>query len=426
MSVPLRLKRIAFDLRRPGLPRHAGGAAALVALVAAGLFSGVHNAWVVPGMLFTSPPGSSAGGLFLFLGFSIVFMNLLSRAADAPAETRVAGDLEVRDGVIALSRDAHPGGDEVIALADVEAGWEDGRGRAVLRLKDGRELTVSAREPAHVEALLLAAGVGPAQRVARMPIGSALAARWGGSALGCAGIVAALPPLLLAAAALGISLHDAARGLARAGDLLSPALSFALHLLALLGVLGLLAPRRAVVGTDGVAIEGLLRRRFIPFADLAEVSAEARGVRLRRRRKGSVLLPRAAGGEALHERIQAAMAAQARGPEAQLDFLDLERRGRPLDAWAADLRGRIGTAPGYRASAVVPEQLAGVAEHAAMSPERRVAAAVSAAASGDPAARRRIRLAARACADEELRAALEQAAEAEAAEEALARVSRAG
>ena len=90
-----------------------------------------------------------------------------------------------------------------------------------------------------------------------------------------------------------------------------------------------------------------------------------------------------------------------RGTEGELDFLD--RRGRPLEAWAADLRGRIGTAAGYRASAVVPEQLAAVAEHAAMSPERRVAAAVSAAASGDPAARRRIRLAARACADEELR-----------------------
>ena len=421
VSVPLRLESIAFGLRRPGLHRRASGAAALVSLVAAALLSGIHSAWVIPGMLFTAPPGTSLGGLCLFLGLSASFIHLLSRAAEAPSEARHRADLEMREGVIRISGEEQDGLE--IAVADVEAGWVDSRGRAVLRLADGRELTVAARRPADIEALLQAAGVAPDQRTARMPIGSVLAALRGGSALGSAGLVCAVPPLLLAAAALGLSLHDAWLGLLRGSDLLSPALSFGLHLLLLLGVLGLLAPRRAVVGTDGVAIEGLLRRRFIAYADLAEVTAEPRGVRLRPRRARGVLLPRAPGGEALHDRILAAMGAEGPGAEAYLDFL--ERRGRPLDAWAADLRGRAGGAPGYRAGAIAAEQLAAVAEQPAASPERRVAAAVSAAASGYVAARRRIRSAARACADVELRAALEQAAEAEAAEEALARVTRA-
>jgi hypothetical protein len=204
--------------------------------------------------------------------------------------------------------------------------------------------------------------------------------------------------------------------------MLDPALGFGLSLLVVLGLLALLAPRRAVVGTDGVAIEGLFRRSFLPFADLTGLTAEPDGVRLHRAGKHKVFLARAPGGEALGERIQAAMAAHGRGAQAHLDLLD--RRGRPLEAWLSDLRGLVDAAAGYRAGALVPDHLAAIAEDAAISPERRVAAAVSAVASGDEAARRRVRIAAEACADEDLRAALEQAAEAEAAGEALARVTQ--
>ena len=51
-----------------------------------------------------------------------------------------------------------------------------------------------------------------------------------------------------------------------------------------------LAPREAVVGTDGVAVRGI-RRAFVPYASVEGLERDGHGVRLRLRGGESLLLP---------------------------------------------------------------------------------------------------------------------------------------
>lgn len=420
MARELHLERVHFAVRRPGLFRRWSGLISLISLLAAAPMLGTNSARMYPGTYFTPHRAADFGGGLLFLAFAaaaVYFITLL--AQELPAQVRLAGAVTIRDGALEISG----GLTERIALADVEAGWEDGLGRAVLRLRDGREITANVGEQRTAAELLEAAGVTPAQRVARIPIGSALSSVWGGRALGCAGLAVAVPAVFFSATGLGGALLSVARGLAPASEILSTAAACAPAAIMLLALLTLLAPRKAVVGTDGVAVEGLLRRRFLPYAEITEVRGDARGVRLGRRKRRGLLLPRAPGGEALESRIRAAMETQGQGAlEARLEALD--RGGRPVSEWLDGLRRLADRSAGYRAAAIQPEQLAAVVEDASVPRERRIAAAVSAAATGDEEARRRVRVAAQACADEELRAALEEAAEAELAEAALERAAR--
>lgn len=420
MARELHLEGVHFAVRRPGLFRRWSGRVSLLSLLAAAPLLGTHGARMYPGTYFTPHPAADLGGGLLFvalLAAAAYFVAVTSQ--DLPVQTPLSGAVTVRGGALEISGELT----ERIALADVEAGWEDGLGRAVLRLRDGREITAAVGEQHTAAELLHAAGITPEQRVARIPIGSALSSVSGGRALGCAGLAVAVPAVFFSATGLGGALLSVARGLAPGAEILSAAAACAPAAILLLALLALLAPRKAVVGTDGVAVEGLLRRRFLPFADITGVRGDARGVRLGRRDDSDLLLPGAPGGEALESRIRAAMETQGQGAlEARLDALD--RGGRPVSEWLDGLRRLADRSAGYRAAAIQPEQLAAVVEDASVPRERRIAAAVSAAATGDEEARRRVRVAAQACADEELRAALEEAAEAELAEAALERAAR--
>jgi len=417
----LYLEGVSWATDRPGSFRRWAGLVALSSLFAGSLSLGTNTAKILPGTYGAPHPASSAGGPLLMVAFfSLMAYVLMSTIRPEPIVTGLKSDLRVRDGHLDLTGEAG----ESIALSDIEAGWEDALGRVVFRLRGGRELTVSTGEPSRASDLLAAAGV--EQRVARLPVGSAVSAFPLGKVLG--GIAVSFVSLFttIGAVMLGGSAVSVSRGLMPLGALAFTGLTFGALLLALLAALRVLAPRTAVVGKDGVAVEGLFFRRFLPYSEIAAVTADDRGVTLTRRRGlfRKVRLPRAPGGDGVLPRVQAAMKARGASPS-RIQLERLDRRGRAVEEWLNDLKGMTDrSASDYRTSAWLPEQLAAVVEDAAASPERRLAAAASIAASGDPEARTRVRIAAETSADLELRAALEQAAEGEIPEEALKRVTR--
>jgi hypothetical protein len=85
----------------------------------------------------------------------------------------------------------------------------------------------------------------------------------------------------------------------------------------------------------------------------------------------------------------------------------LDRRGRSFDAWKSALE-RLDPITDYRVG-YQREDLVGVAEDAAQSPERRVAAAIAVRAAEDDAKTSRVRVAADTCVDPDLKHAIEQA-----------------
>jgi hypothetical protein len=95
----------------------------------------------------------------------------------------------------------------------------------------------------------------------------------------------------------------------------------------------------------------------------------------------------------------------------------LDRDGRPVAAWIADLRALSGGALGYRQAALAREDLIDVVKDGAAPADRRIAAAVVLSSHRDVETRTALRIAADTCVDERLRAVLGGAAEME--EEAL-------
>src|SRR5262249_45609488 len=75
----------------------------------------------------------------------------------------------------------------------------------------------------------------------------------------------------------------------RAPLLLSAAVA-ALFAIALV-LASVLSPRKAVIGTDGIAVVGLAKRAFIPYSAVRAVRVDERGVVLERLGKASLLLP---------------------------------------------------------------------------------------------------------------------------------------
>lgn len=420
--VGLRIENASWGSRRPGRVRRWLGAIAFLGTLAAALLIGTDGARLHPGTYSEPNPLAGLGALCMVIGllasiaWAIAVMSPLEHGAALDAQ----GVVTVKRGRLTLRGEEK----EKIRLDDIESGWRVAPRLAVLRLRDGREISIDAKSPSDAEALLTAAGV--AQRVTRLPIGAAFSGG-GGGLVGCTALFFGLVFSAGALGTLGAGLVSFARGLMGAGELARSALACVLPLLALAGLLRVRAPRTAVVGADGVAIEGMFGRRFLPYAKIAGVSDRDDGVVIIRKRRffRRLVLRCAPGGEALHRQITRAMRAFATAGAA-VDLDELDRRGRSVAEWMADLKG-LKDGGDYRRSALVPERLAEVVEDPTATAERRVAAAVAVAASGDEEARRRVRIAAEGSADVELRAALEQAAEGEVAEEVLERITpRAG
>src|SRR5262249_19693678 len=140
------------------------------------------------------------------------------------------------------------------------------------------------------ERLLRAAGVSAAERVLRVPLASAASQVPGGSIFG-GGLLALLGAGLFAASVtLAFGVRDMVDA-TRVGTFSVVVTVATLLSLAVYAVTSALRRREAVVGTDGIAYERSLRREFIPYAKIASVLPDTRGVRLVRKDGRRVLLP---------------------------------------------------------------------------------------------------------------------------------------
>lgn len=419
------------------------------------------------------PFGAEAGGLLALGLVSIAlyaFGLSLKRSAGATA----------RAGVVARCEEALvitcDGVEESIALREIRQGWiqdVSGEGDAcdvLLRLRDGRDLSVRVASRAEGESLLRAARVSVADRVLRVPLRSLASSQRFGELMGVVSLALLLPFLFAGSGGLIWAMTmlvrrpmDDLRGIPLLVTLL-----LTLSALSLLGVRWLarfVRRREAIVGTDGIALEGFGKHRFIAYSRVRRIARVHRGVRLFLNDSVSVLLPTIADvdaplpvtpgvdapfdpasakrgiergvsveelyrrdvtrREALFDRVDQAMRARGQSRVSSVQLAELDRRNRSVSAWRDDLRGLLAVeGSGYRGAALGPDQLAEVVEDAGAPTERRVAAAVALSGKGDEEARRRVRVAVEACADRDLRAALEHAAEGEIEEAELHRAMK--
>lgn len=416
-----------------------------------------------------------AGGLF---GLSMLSAGIAGLGGVLASTLRGAGrsgTIERRGETLAITRD---GVETRVAIAEVKQGWiEDvfGEGEAcdvVLHLESGRDLAVRVPGRTSGEALLRAARVSVVDRVLRVPLRSLASSQRFDEVMGVATMALLLPFVFVGGGGLiwfvvMYLLHgspiDDPRGLATLVSLL-----VALTALSVVGVRSIarfLRRREVIVGTDGVALEGFGKRRFVSYSCVRRVARDPRGVRLYLNDGVSVLLPTIvdanaplpvtagvgapldpasvkrgiprgvsvedlyrkdlARREALFERIEQAMQARGQSRVSQVQLAQLDRQRRSLPAWRKDLRALLAVeGSGYRGAALGSDQLAEVVEDAGAPAERRVAAAIALSSKGDLEARRRVRVAVEACADQDLRAALEHAAEGEIDEAELGRVMK--
>ena len=162
----------------------------------------------------------------------------------------------------------------------------------------------------------------------------------------------------------------------------APVLAFLIGPLAMayfaLGVV----PRKFVVGRDGILIQWLGRRTFIPIDDVVGVEQRPGVVRLHLKNgsRDLVVAPRVGDRgisigmqvSLLAERIRAAM---RRAGKLDIDATVLERGDREVTAWIASLRD-LSRGAGYRA-AVQREDLVFLAEDPRTKPAVRIAAALA-------------------------------------------------
>ena len=416
-----------------------------------------------------------AGGLF---GLSMLSAGLAGLGGILLGTGRGAaksGVVERRGETLVIARD---GEETRLAVADVKQGWiEDvfGEGEAcdvVLHLEDGRDVAMRVASRIEGESLLRAARVSVVDRVLRVPLRSAASSQRFGEVMGVASMALLLPFVFAGGGgliwfAVMYLLHgspvDDPRGLTILVSML-----LALSALSIVGVRLLsrfLRRREVIVGTDGVALEGFGRRRFVSYSRVRRVARDPRGVRLYLNDGVSMLLPTLAESgaplpvtpgmdapfdpasvkrgiprgvpvgdlyrkdlarrEALFERIEKAMQARGQSRVSQVQLAQLDRQRRSLPEWRKALRALLAIeGSGYRGAALGSDQLAEVVEDAGAPAERRVAAAIALSGKGDPEARRRVRVAVEACADQDLRAALEHAAEGEIEEAELHRAMK--
>jgi hypothetical protein len=378
----------------------------LAALWAVGIaiFAGVGALEQVHGAAFAcwTPIGLLAG-TSLLLG--------LSRGALAGSARRLSpGSLIVENGTVEVRMG---GRHRQFPVTEIVSGWTEADGEgpgetAVLLLRDGTEVRAACRWHAVAQRLLQQAGVAPDQRAVRLRVRagtSSLGRAWDIFLAFLAGIVAILMGLVSLVAVVGGSMLffvvfaaacvGAAYGARRSGRaLVSTTLS---------------------VGTDGVLVEGPLRRRLVRRHEILDVTPGADALTLTLEAGDRISIPCAlASGLVVASRIEESFRAPL-DPTASVNRLD--REGRPVATWIADLRALSGGALGYREAALAREDLIDVVKDGSAPADRRIAAAVVLSSQRDVESRTALRIAADTCVDERLRAVLGGAAEME--EEAL-------
>lgn len=176
----------------------------------------------------------------------------------------------------------------------------------------------------------------------------------------------------------------------------------------------LLAPKRLVVGTDGVVIEGMFGKQFIPLASIVDVATESVGVVVTLRDGTAfrtLTLTSDTGERAFAVRARIAEAVErARHTGAGAISALVARGERPFAAWRDALR-RLSAEVGYRGETVSAEALLRTAESADAPAEDRIGAAMAIGMGADAQAKQRLRVAVEGIANERVRVAMERAAD---------------
>lgn len=295
---------------------------------------------------------------------------------------------------------------------DIEAAWvlrEPSGAIVELRRRNGDVFSATTATMEEATSVLDAAGVDPARRALRMPLGGA-AANLG------VGLAASLPASCVSSMIGG--------GIAMAFDPPSAAVGFLVIVLFtafVVGAVGLLAPPVVAVGSDGLSVGEGRRAWFVTFDEIAAVESRRGDITLLLRdgrfRRISTLGTGEARREALHARITAGVEA-ARAPldlSARLGALD--RNGRSAEEWREALRRLAAARDGYRQTGLTRDEVEAALEDPRSSPDRRIGAAYALAAMDPGAASTRVRVVAETVAHEPVRIALERAGAGELDEE---------
>lgn len=324
-----------------------------------------------------------------------------------------AGEVAVGNGALRLRRG---GSVREFALSSVRGGWlepwRDGLA-AVIDL-GSRRLMIAVDDDTQGMQLLEAAGVGPAQQVLRVPLGSRAVLSGQGT------VFHLLGPVLLVLMAFGpaVAFFDILGDVLRTGAGWQDLAVFGGVLLAVmvigLGLGWMLVPGEASVGRDGVALRRLWNRRFFPFARVKGAVTTEHGVSLECE-DGPIQLPTATffanesgPREALARRIRDAMASWA-AADSPAGLLPLERRGLSITAWRDALAGSLGRSD-YRSVGAEQGDLVQLLEAPTTPLEQRVGAALAlGVAPLDPEVKLRVRAAIDSSAHEPSRDALQHA-----------------
>jgi hypothetical protein len=352
-----------------------------------------------------------------------------------------SGVVEIGDDGVVVER----GGRRVLRTTRPTEGWTRdhfGAVEVVLRAGRGQIVTFTTANAARAAEALATAGITPERSAVKTRLYDVGA--WS-PLLRARALVLARRWLVAATIAASVALGFA--GL----PILVPLVLGAVIVAALAdNVLETLWPAEVTVGIDGLLVEGMRHRRWLPFGDIATIKKDGGGILvvLDNGERFDLPMPLAptrmgtrhrwpigsfaerthgpaeqrARQTALFQHIERAIEAWRRHGElagAQL----LERRGRPLDRWARELRDLVKNR--YRAAGFTAAELADVAADAQEQAERRIGAAVALARIDEADCRTRLRIAVDTCANPELRAALEAAAEDALDEATYARATRA-
>ena len=369
-----------------------------------------------------------AGATFYPLSFALFALLHLYYGIRTPLglDRAPRPDVEITPDRVALVGE---GFDARIARRSLTDGWIEsfkGEHRVALRKKGGDVVWIRVAGHEAGVALLEALGLGADRHLLRVPLVSRYFERFSHTARDLIAFALCIPLLILggmtiaAAHAPGLAL-----GLAVAG-----------WLACAYKVLQWVTPRRAVIGVDGVTIRGLGTQRFVPFDSVRRAKADERGVQLELTSGEEVLLSTAPNpgrprldptpnptGQALWDRMRQAVEAGRLGTDDDSRFAILDRAGRSLEAWRAELAalgaGKASNAT-YRNAALDRDELLRVVRDGSAPAERRIGAALAIGASGEASFRKDLRIAVDTCSNERLRIALTKAAEGQVDEDEVA------
>lgn len=348
---------------------------------------------------------------FFWAGWVVFFLAFFHRLRGPGLALRLGSHREVH-----FSKNTLFLGDHSLPLRTLEAGWiEPCRDvlAVVLRFRF-QDVVLAAQDVEEGQRLLEAAGVGPEQRVLRVPLGSRAVLSGQGP------IFHLLGPVLLGFMFLA-PLFGFLSGMERAfrtGHGWSDALT--LGGVALLvgtlaaGMAWMLVPGEATVGRDGVALRRLWNRRFFPYERIRGVRVTEHGVQIDTD-GDEIQLPTAtfidegtSRRDALYRRILDGMRSWS-GAEPSPVALPLDRRGRSVVEWREDLCRSVQRSS-YREESLDPGDLLRLLSDPASPLEQRVGAALALGSTPlDPPVRLRVQEVISSSAHDATRAALQGA-----------------